>query len=175
METLKMKRKLSLLTTMENKMRHRRALKAIAYALLPIAFFLIIRFGFGIMILTNQTNSLPYTFFIYNSKANPSAFKPGDLIMFEHRASKLPIIKKVIGIEGDQISKTTDTVMIRNIVLPLKATDSKGNLMKVIQANRVETGYVFVSGSHLNSFDSRYEKFGLVSTDQIKGVVWPIF
>lgn len=156
-------------------MRQRRVIKAISCALLPIAFFLTLRFGFGLMILTNQTNSLPYIFFLYNSKAKIPDLKQGDFVLFRNPVSQMPIIKKVVGVAGDVISRTKDTVRINAIVLPLKTKDSNGNEMQALQANRIEDRHVFVSGSHLNSYDSRYEQFGLVNIDQVKGVVCPLF
>ncbi len=95
--------------------------------------------------------------------------------MFHHHASTRPIIKKVVGMEGDVISKTTDTVMIENCVLPIKTHDSTGHEMKAIKDDRVSDRCVFVSGSHHQSFDSRYEAFGLVPLSNVKGVVCPLF
>lgn len=156
-------------------MRNPNTLKVLATAILPLLFFIVWRFGCGLMILTNQTHSLPYTFFLYCSKVNLPPLKKGDFILLQHHLSTMPIIKKVLGVEGDLISKTKKSVRVGDSVLPLQEKDSKGHAIVVIQSNRVKDNCVFVSGSHPQSFDSRYETFGLVDIAHVKGVVWPLF
>ena len=59
-------------------------------------------------------------------------------------------------------------------IFPLLKQTKEGNLLtplsvKNIPGEIIPTGYVFVAGDNPNSFDSRYEEFGLVPMEKIWG------
>jgi conjugative transfer signal peptidase TraF len=134
-----------------------------------------VRFGLGYTILFNMTNSLPQTLFLTKMDQKSVDIKRGDFVLFDHAASKMPIVKKVVGISGDVIFQKSDALVVNSYSLPLKETDSKGNPLKPLTDTFVWHGTVFVAGDHNNSLDSRYDTFGLVPLTQVQGVVWPIF
>jgi conjugal transfer pilin signal peptidase TrbI len=52
---------------------------------------------------------------------------------------------------------------------------SSGLLITLLKEGCIPDGYLFVHASHPDSFDSRYEQFGLINIDQLKKTLWPIF
>ena len=83
--------------------------------------------------------------------------------------------KRVIGLPGDYIiqDKTNLTLKAQNgafaITFPLLTQSKEGHLLTPLSLEVVPQGYVFVTGDHLRSFDSRYEEFGLVKKEKIYG------
>jgi type IV secretory pathway protease TraF len=58
--------------------------------------------------------------------------------------------------------------------LSIKNIPEGRNTQGIIPEGIIPKGYVFVAGDNLNSFDSRYEEFGLVPVEKIwgKAVLW---
>lgn len=114
----------------------------------------------------------------------------GDLVLIEgHQEDhvgdlkKWPYTKRVSGLPGDQILHTKQGIKIKSIrkdehtcfskaLSPLQKT-SKGKPLTPLTSSIVPEGYVFVSGNNPNSFDSRYEEFGLVPLSKVwgKGII----
>lgn len=140
---------------------------------LLVSFLMSVCLGYRILI--NTSTSLPHTFYITNPKQAP--VKRGDYIAFNHPASPQLIVKRVIGIEGDDILKTAQSVYIKGCErkLFLKEKRSDGSVLTAVNANVVPEKTFFVAGSHHGSFDSRYQEFGLIPLAQVRGQVWPIF
>ncbi|OJW46248.1 MAG: hypothetical protein BGO67_08505 [Alphaproteobacteria bacterium 41-28] len=97
------------------------------------------------------------------------------------------LAKKLIGLPGDVIEQTYKGILVsqifngrQQIKIPLTSTlpflekTIDGKVLTPITATIVPEGYVFVSGDHPRSFDSRYEEFGLVPMERIwgKAVLW---
>jgi conjugative transfer signal peptidase TraF len=129
----------------------------------------------GYRVLINTSTSLPHTFYITNPKQVP--VKRGDYIAFNHPASPKIIVKRVIGIEGDDILKTAHSVYIKGCErkLFLKEKRSDGSVLTAVNADVVPEKTFFVAGSHHGSFDSRYQEFGLIPLAQVREQVWPLF
>lgn len=83
--------------------------------------------------------------------------------------------KRVIGLPGDQITKTKKGLSIRakngsfTTIYPLLDKTKEGQALSPLSIPIVPEGYLFVVGDHTRSFDSRYKEFGLVSIDNIYG------
>lgn len=114
----------------------------------------------------NQTPSLPYKVFL-TIKGFP--YQKGDLVSIKgHRAhytGNLSYVKRVEGIGGDQITPLVD----------LKRETREGKPLTPLTVSAVPEGYVFVRGDHKDSFDSRYEEFGLVLQEHIVGRTFPLW
>lgn len=122
-----------------------------------------------------------------------SVIKRGDIVSIQDYepayVGKKPFAKHVLGLPGDLILKDKNTVVIvpkicvsknpiskadmpitsEPIALPLLGKTSEGKPLTPLSANFIPEGYVFVAGDNPNSFDSRYEEFGLVPHEKIWG------
>ncbi len=87
------------------------------------------------------------------------------------------LIKKISGVKGDRIELLNDTICINDKyhgpILKRKLNTDK--MVTPIKTKKNETDYYFVCGTHEESFDSRYEEFGLIRKEDIKALLWPIF
>ncbi len=126
---------------------------------------------FGIRI--NATQSLPYKLFL----SKPiSKLKKGQYVLFTHSHTSVPLVKQVLGTYGDVVSVHEGHICINGIKLGRILEHSKsGRSFTPIAEAQVKEGYVFVYAPHEESFDSRYEEFGLVKEEQIQETLWPIF
>ncbi|MFB5616945.1 MAG: signal peptidase I [Nitrosopumilus sp.] len=98
--------------------------------------------------------------------------KRGMYVSFSHPLSKQKVTKKVIGIPGDKIDFKEDQLLVNEEKLSVFPESKKLHLIK---KKKVCEGYLFVSGSHPKSFDSRYEEFGLVPIHSIERELCPIY
>ena len=119
------------------------------------------------------SESLPYKFFI----SRPcSHIVKNQYVAFEHPKSAVLVAKQVIGIAGDYISMQGGHLCINEQdyghVLEISPS---GMHLHPIAERRIPEGYVFVYAPNPESFDSRYQEFGLVKTEQLKETLWPIF
>lgn len=114
------------------------------------------------------------------------ALHHGELVLIEgHQEDhvgdlkKWPYTKRILGLPGDQILHTKQGIKIKSIrkdeqtcfsktLFPLPKT-SKDKPLTPLSSSVVPEGYIFVSGNNPNSFDSRYEEFGLVPIEKIWG------
>lgn len=133
-----------------------------------------------------------------------SAIKREDIVSIQgyepNYVGKKPFAKRVLGLPGDLILKDKNKVTIvtkafmpmtpvskgpmstpgmpmasDSVTLPLLERTSEGKPLTPIFAASVPEGYVFVAGDNLNSFDSRYEEFGLVPMEKIWGKAIAVF
>lgn len=98
------------------------------------------------------------------------SFKRGDLVLIVGHRTKyfppVPLIKRVVGKEGD---------IIAPYLKDLKTKTGAGQPLTPLKAKFVPEGYVFVKADHPDSFDSRYEEFGLVKVEEIWGRSFPLW
>jgi len=119
------------------------------------------------------SSSLPYKIFI--SRPCTQAEK-NRYVSLEHPGSDVLLAKQIIGVAGDCISIYQNHFYINDQDYGLIRMQSKsGNQMHPITQQKIPDGYVFVYAPHEESFDSRYEEFGLVKIEQIKETLWPLF
>lgn len=107
---------------------------------------------------------------------------PGDLILKDKnkvtivpktRVSKTLVPKGLAS--KDLMSKAIIPMTSEPVALPLLERTSQGKPLTPISAASVPEGYVFVVGDNPNSFDSRYEEFGLVPIEKIWGKAIAVF
>lgn len=123
----------------------------------------------------NQTDSLPYRVFTH-AKADPNAFKYGDIVSFSHPYSKIPLAKLLMGLPGDTVKVDRNYVFVNDENLgEIKQEAPSGMRLTPITSGPIPAGYVFVYGEHVESFDSRYAEFGLIKIDDIQEVLCPIY
>ena len=142
--------------------------------------FLVAFISFGIFseyvhFIKSPTDSLPEHYFIQFPKITP---KKGDLTVVYNGFYQGKIIKKIIGIAGDKITRDAHGNIFINqqpIGKACEYTDLKRGLtLTAIKPQTIPEGRVFLHSSHPRSFDSRYQEVGLVSVDDLEGLVLAI-
>lgn len=122
----------------------------------------------------NTTESLPFSFFIsYQGNAS----KKGSYVSIQHpKSPSILLAKRIAGVAGDKISISEHYIFINGQNFGrIKDSFSNGETLTPIQEETIPKGYIFAYASHPNSFDSRYEDFGLIDTNNIREVLWPLF
>ena len=121
----------------------------------------------------NQSDSLPQKAFLI-LKGNE--LSRGHYLSFKNAWFKAPLIKEVIGIEGDKIitDEEGEIWIARKVGKPLSHSKD-GKILNSIVPGLIPPGCVFVYAPHLSSFDSRYQEVGLVPVDQTLGRAIPLF
>jgi len=140
--------------------------------------------------LSESLEGIGYMLFLKHTRV-----QVGDIVLIQdHREDhvaelrKWPYSKRVLGVFGDRILKDRHGIRVSLLhcknnpgkaqpciskVLPLLDKTSKGKPLTPISAKVIPKNYVFVAGDNPNSFDSRYEEFGLVPVQKIWGkAVW---
>lgn len=125
----------------------------------------------------NQTPSLSYRAFICIKRVKP---KKGDFVSIcDHPTSYFEGIhytKRLMGLPGDRIHFKGNRLYVEDILIgPLHKTTRNSHRLHPNKTTLVPQGHVFVSGDHPRSFDSRYEEFGLVKQEHIKGRCFGFF
>lgn len=126
----------------------------------------------NIQILRNTSQSLPYHVFLYFPKMKAGR---GDITVYKFNDQY--IIKKISGIAGDYITHGKDGAVFvcsDKIGLPVKE-DSKGVQLYPIAEGMIPEGYVFLSGTHKRSYDSRYKNVGLIQESGLRGKAIALF
>ena len=108
-----------------------------------------------------NTSSVPYKVCLQVYNLQP---KKGDLCVFDCWGKSF--VKYIAGIAGDEISIVDNDIYVGNSHIGKIAKASK---LHPIATGRIPEGYVFMSGTHVYSFDSRYKEFGLIGVSQIRG------
>lgn len=121
----------------------------------------------------NQSDSLPQKAFLILKGSEVSR---EHYLSFENSWFKAPLIKQVIGIEGDKIitDEQGEIWIARKVGKPLPhSKDVK--ILHSIAPGIIPPGSVYVYAPHPRSFDSRYQEVGLVQVDQTLGRAVPLF
>jgi conjugal transfer pilin signal peptidase TrbI len=121
--------------------------------------------GYGIRL--NQSPSLPQS--IYFSKPVDTLYL-NQIVAFRLPKSPATFAKIVAGLPGDSIE-------IRNHHFYINGLDKGALIANVepLQEKVIPEGFFFAMGTHPDSFDSRYEEFGLVPQSFIQEELCPIF
>jgi conjugal transfer pilin signal peptidase TrbI len=122
---------------------------------------------FKVGIRFNNSESLPHRLYISTVSNRP---EKGQIVAFQHPKTEITFAKMIAGLPGDLIEVKNEQLLINGmkvgaIMQPFKAIESK----------TIPNGFYFLIGEHPESFDSRYEEFGLIPEHQIKERLWPIF
>jgi conjugal transfer pilin signal peptidase TrbI len=124
----------------------------------------------------NITPSLPYTIFIANyfskelTKGAYCAVKRGVI-------APEKLLKQIMGVPGDILEVKEDKVFINDkfIAQLVKKSSRSGTVYHAISSQIIPNDKYFLFASHKESYDSRYEEFGLVDIKNIEREVWPIY
>ncbi len=139
--------------------------------LVTIYFVCFIEIPVGIRI--NRSKSLPHTLFLSRSLKFP---KRNQYVSLSHPISQKRLAKQIIGMPGDRIKLKNNQFFINDHFCgSICHTTSKGESLSPIETREIPEEYVFVYAPHSESFDSRYQQFGLIHINQLKEVLWPIF
>lgn len=128
-------------------------------------------------ILYNKSDSLPYKLYFLLKGTN---YQQGDLVAIKNFATQYTnnqhFTKQIIGTNGDLITIEDEYILINGIkCAKLKSKTKDNKKLTPIAAQTIPSKYFFVIAEHKDSFDSRYQEFGLVPKDCIEGKVYPIW
>ncbi len=123
----------------------------------------------------NLSNSLPKTIFFAMPIDSPSALENGQIVCIDHPGLNMSVGKIIAGKPGDKISIQNQTLCLNDIELGKIHTVSKsGKNYHPIAEGTILEGHYFVYTPHSESFDSRYQEFGLIKSEWIKEVLCPL-
>lgn len=125
----------------------------------------------------NQTPSLTYKAFICFKGLKPQR---GDFVSIQNHPTTyfegVHYTKRLMGIPGDRIQIKINQLYVEDTLIgSLQEATQEGKSLHPNKAIVIPQGYVFVSADHPRSFDSRYEEFGLVKKENIKGPCFGLF
>jgi signal peptidase I len=149
--------------------------------------FAFIKFNFRLSI--NMSDSLPFrAFLIDGRKEKIVSMKRGDYIQFYNKNTKYyrgeKFTKMLLAKEGDILEIEQFEKPIENMqaiikfwgaVLQVKDYTSLGTKLHLNNTMVIPKNKLFVIGLHNDSFDSRYQEFGLIDEEEVIGVAKPIF
>ena len=120
----------------------------------------------------SPTPSLPYRWYIAFPPWKTTHFNKGDYVWFAYPPAPYPLIKRIVGTEGDAIKHDKDHQIWVNDTWIGKPISPQEPGMTM---NRVAKNTVFVAGTHPQSLDSRYQTIGLIETTKIIGKLFPLW
>lgn len=148
--------------------------------------FVLLGLGIALVLFTgryqlalNMTESLPGTVFLIDKKDREVS--RGRYVAFTWQgAAPIPdgitVIKRVAGVEGDQVTVIDRNVFINGQSVGKAKTHSRtGDPLVAISDAIIPFGYFYASADHPDSFDSRYAKPGLIPTNAVRGratLIW---
>lgn len=121
----------------------------------------------------NQSDSLPQRVFLILKRKK---VQREGYVSFKNDWFKAPLIKQVIGLEGDKMIYDNEGFLwvARKIGKPLSQS-KEGKTLRPVDPKIIPANHVFVYASHPRSFDSRYQDVGLIPVDSILGEAIPLF
>ena len=146
-----------------------------AYIILLLGIILFIA-PFKSSILFNRSDSLQHKiYFLVKGKS----WVKGDLVAIKNFHTQYTkdqhFTKKIVGVAGDVVTIRGKDVVVNGQHLKLKEKTKANKKLTPIVAQTIPQQYFFVIANHNDSFDSRYQEFGLVRKDYIEGKVYPIW
>lgn len=136
----------------------------------------LLMWGFGLSFCINVSDSLPQHFFVLTT--NPKNVPRGAYVVFEHtiKDKKTRLLKQVQGIAGNVIRVERKDLFINgHYIAAVKSYSEAGVPLNPIPPGIIPQGYLFVRGTHPDSFDSRYEAFGLIPLSRVLARAYPLF
>ncbi|GLK53539.1 signal peptidase I [Henriciella pelagia] len=129
------------------------------------------RWAFGL----NMTESLPHWAFLADADVMP---RNGELVMFDPPENPYydgAFVKRIVGVAGDRIEVQGRRVYVAGVFVgEAKPVSQDGRALVAISPQVIPEGYVYVAGTHIDSYDSRYEEIGLIPIERIVGRAYPI-
>ncbi|MEI6627995.1 MAG: signal peptidase I [Alphaproteobacteria bacterium] len=135
-----------------------------------IAFISFGIFSEHVHFIKSPTDSLPQRYFVQLPNIKP---QKGDLTVVYNGFYKGKIIKRIIGVAGDQISTDGNGNIFINQQKIGRAHEhtnmQSGLTLTTIKPQIIPEGRVFLYSPHPRSFDSRYQEVGLVPVSDLEG------
>lgn len=128
-------------------------------------------------LLVNKSDSLPHKLYFLVKSNN---WQKGDVVAIKNFVNSYTqnqhFTKQIVGVAGDVITVANDYVLVNGIACAkLKSQTKDHRKLTPIMAQTIPQQYFLVLAQHNDSFDSRYQEFGLVKEDYIEGKVYPIW
>jgi conjugal transfer pilin signal peptidase TrbI len=126
----------------------------------------------------NPTHSISGTIFVWEKNVIP---KKGELAVLKWKggsgyAPDTLMFKSIIGVPGDVITVENTRVFINGaLVAEALPSAPSGKPTPTIPAQTIPLNHFFLKNPAPDSFDSRYEAFGLVATSAIVGKAHKVF
>lgn len=132
---------------------------------------------FNSNILIGKSDSLPYKLYFLVKGHN---WGKGDLVAIKNFHTKHTknqhFTKKIVGVAGDVVAIEGKHVLVNGIKhVQLKNKTKNNKKLTPTIAQTIPQQHFFVIATHKDSFDSRYQEFGLVRENYIEGKVYPIW
>ena len=141
--------------------------------LLGMVFFIA---PFKTALLISKSDSLPYKFYFLVKGRNWQKY---DLVAIKNFATKYTynqhFTKKIVGVAGDLVAVDGEYVLVNGVKYKSKEKTRDHKKLTPILAQIIPPKHFFVVAEHKDSFDSRYQEFGLIREDYIEGKVYPIW
>lgn len=100
-------------------------------------------------------------------KKNNINVKKKDIVLIKRK--NRTIIKRLVGVPGDKLEVKGGYLYVNNKKYDNNRIVDSGNLKDTIKLG--EKDYYVLGDNRSNSIDSRYDEIGLISNDEIKGIV----
>ena len=126
----------------------------------------------------NRSHSLPFKLFVI--ERGQKEIKVGDYVAFEPKPSavggyRLTFIKEVVCGPGQTLTRENRTFYCDGKELTTaKERALNGNPLEATQPQVLGEDQYFVLGTHKDSYDSRYEAFGLIDRCRFSGKAHPL-
>ena len=129
-------------------------------------------------IIFSESESLEKSVFIVRQASGD--IERGDYVTFRIHENpfmdQVSVTKIVKGLPGDEITIVDRWIYVAGEKVGRAKDKTRAGLdLTPIEPGFISEGQYFVAGTHVDSYDSRYQSFGLISSRQIGGKAEPIF
>ncbi len=132
---------------------------------------------FKTALLFSKSESLPHKIYFL---IKGISWEKGDLVAIKNFHTQYTknqhFTKKIVGVAGDVVTIEGKHVLVNGIKYArLKEKTKNNKKLTPAIAKTIPQQYFFVIATHDDSFDSRYQEFGLVRENYIEGKVYSIW
>ncbi|MBA4118837.1 MAG: signal peptidase I [Candidatus Puniceispirillum sp.] len=123
----------------------------------------------------NGSDSLPEKIFYVSNFKPHFPLKVGELVTFKHPSIPVTLLKRVAGIPGERVTHGNGITYVEGRPIGKTLAQTKnGKSLHPGFTGKIPEGFLFVSGTHARSFDSRYKEMGLIPEEAILGKAWAL-
>jgi conjugal transfer pilin signal peptidase TrbI len=166
---------------MQNNNLKIRLIRFAVAVVLVVSGFYLFNHEYGLAV--NESDSLPGSLFLIKKHSFPE--EKGQYIAFKYikhdegfAPNEMPLLKIVTGIEGSVVEKIgNDFYVDGNHVGFAKLYTQKGLPINSLPIEKmtIPANKYWATGTHVDSFDSRYNDIGLIDKAQVIGKAWLLF